>query len=112
MASAPALSNSLARILLLRFAASRLLLGIFIHTAPGLAAQASSLDVLHQQRRGTKLFAQSFMQGFEDVQTSIESDEIDHLEWAHRMIQTKLERFVDVVSGSNALLQHVGRAHV
>src|ERR1035438_3273961 len=87
----------------------RLLLRIFIHPAPRFAAQASGLDVLHQQRRGPKLFAQSFVQVFENVQASVESNQIDHLEWAHGMIQSKLEGSVDVLCGSNALLQHVKR---
>src|SRR6516164_9022490 len=82
------------------FLVLRLLLGIFIYSPPRLAAQPSSFDVLHHQRRWTELLAEALMQIFEDMQTSIQPDQIHHLEWTHRMIQSKLERLVDVVCGS------------
>ena len=57
---------------------------------PALASQPPGLNVLHHERRRTKLLAQGFMQVFEDVQARVESHKIDHLKWSHGVIESEL----------------------
>src|SRR5437867_1371972 len=47
------------------------------------------------------------MKESQDAQPRIESDEVDHLKRTHRMVQSELQRFVDVTRRSNAFLQHI-----
>src|SRR5262245_3231071 len=82
---------------------------VFIDAAADFASQTTGPDVLHEQRTRTVLLAHAALQILEDAQARIEPDEIDELERAHRMIETELQRFVDVACGGDAFEQHVER---
>ena len=49
------------------------------------------------------------MQIFENMESRVESDKVDHLERPHGMIQAQLQRFINIPGGGNSLLQHVER---
>src|SRR5262245_59905763 len=70
--------------------------GIVVHTLARLAAEASGFDVLDQDRTGAKLFAQGFMQIFEDVEARIEADQVHELEWSHGVVQPQLQGLVNI----------------
>ncbi len=82
---------------------------ILIHSAPRLPPQPPRLNVLHQQRRWTIFFSQRLVQIFENVQPRIETHQIHQLKRAHRMVEPKLQRLVDVRRRGDSLLQHVER---
>src|ERR1700728_7009 len=82
---------------------------ILINTTAGFAAQAASLYVLHQQWRGPVLVSERFVKVFEDAETRVEADEIDQFKRSHRMIETKLQRLINVGGRGDSLLQHVER---
>src|SRR5713226_2471192 len=63
-----------------------LLLRVVVNTASSLAAQPPFLDVLPQQRIGPVLFAKRLMEIFENLEPHVQTDEIDQLEGAHRMV--------------------------
>src|SRR5207245_3626397 len=85
------------------------LLGILVHSASRLAAQTTSLHILHQQWRGAELLAQRPMKIFKNVETSVEPYKIDQFERSHGMVEAKLESFVNVCCRSDPLLEHIKR---
>src|SRR5262245_51570835 len=82
---------------------------VLIDAATDFAPKAPGPDVLHEQRSRPVLLAHAAMQVLEDAQSRVEADEIDELERAHRMIEAKLQRLVDVARRGHALEQHVER---
>src|SRR5215211_5354183 len=84
-------------------------ISIVIDAATDLSAEAPRLDVLRNQRTGTVLLAHAAMQVLENAQPSVEADQIDQFEWPHRVIETQLQRLVDVARGGNAFHQHEER---
>src|SRR6185437_11421919 len=89
-----------------RFGGSGSLL-VVENAATGFAAEASGLDVLFEKRTRTVFVAERAVQMLKDAEAHVEPHEIDELEWAHGMIETELERFVDVRGGSDTFLKHV-----
>src|SRR6266403_4392095 len=87
-------------------ARSRFLPQILVDSAPVLPSQPPGLQVLHEQRSRTIFFAKCFVEVFEYLKPGVETDQVHQFERAHGMIKTKLERFVDVRSRGNPLLQH------
>src|SRR5262245_22287141 len=69
-------------------------------------AEPARLDVFHEQRTGAIFLAKRFVKEIENTQARIETHEINHLEWTHGMIQTELERLVDIAGARYAFLQH------
>src|SRR5688572_24412735 len=80
---------------------------IFIDAFTNLAAEAAGLDVLREQRTGTVFLPHAAVQVFEDAEPRVEADEIDQLEWAHRMVEPELQRLVDVTRRRDSFHQHV-----
>jgi len=91
---------------LLRFGGGVGRCGIVVHTAAGFAAEAALLDVLAEERAGFVFFTESGVEIFEDFQTDIEADEIDHFKRAHRVIEAELHGFIDVSGGGDACFEH------
>src|SRR5688572_12358307 len=82
---------------------------VFVDALAGLAAQAARLDVLHHEVVRAIALAQRLVQDGEDRQPRVESDQVDELERAHRMVEAQLERLVDVARAGHALLEHAER---
>src|SRR5204863_8768138 len=61
--------------------------GILEDASSAFSSQSPSFYVLHQKRSRTKLLAKSFVEVLEDVQPSVESNEIDQFKRSHWMIQ-------------------------
>jgi hypothetical protein len=80
-----------------------------VDAAPDLLPQASGLDVLDEERRRTVFLAQRPVQELEHRQTRVEADDVDELEWPHGVIESELERLVDVPRARHPLLEHEER---
>src|SRR5437773_7058747 len=62
------------------------LVRVFVDTFSNFFPQSSRFDVLHQERARTILFAERLMEEIEDAQPGIQTDQVDHLKRAHRMV--------------------------
>src|ERR1051326_174246 len=82
---------------------------VLVDAAPRLAAESPGGHVLLQQRAGTELLAEGALQEPEDREARVEAYEVHELERAHRVIETELERRVDIACTRDTLLQHVER---
>src|SRR5262245_26574763 len=82
---------------------------VIVDAAPDLAAQASGLDVLDEERGRAVLLAERTVQIFEDAETRVQTHQIDHLEWSHGMIEAELQCLVDIARRRDACLEHVER---
>ena len=69
-------------------------------------SEPARLDVFDEQWTGAVFLAERFIKEIENTQARIEANEIDHLEWTHRMIQSELECFVDISGAGHTFLQH------
>src|SRR5436853_1495594 len=83
------------------------LLRIFVDTLSCFFAEAPRFDVFHEQRAGPVFLAQGLMKKVQYAEARVEAHQIDHFEGAHGMVQTELQRLVDIASARDALLQHV-----
>src|SRR5262245_39526551 len=83
-----------------------LVVQIVIDAPSHFLSEPARLDVFDEQRAWPVLLAKRFMEEIENTQARIEADEIDHLEWTHRMIQSKLECLIDISGAGDTLLQH------
>src|SRR3954469_3278417 len=82
---------------------------VVIDPTSDFSAETAGLDVLRQQRAGAVLLPHAAVQVFEDAEPRVEADQIDQLEGAHRMIESQLERLVDVARRGHTLHQHEER---
>src|SRR5262245_60621438 len=62
---------------------------VVIDAATDLAAKAAGAHVLNEQRTRPVLLPHASVQVLEDAQPRVETDEIDQLEGAHRVIQSE-----------------------
>src|SRR3954470_17546096 len=60
--------------------------GILVHPAPGLATEASGLDIFDHQGRRAELISEGFVQIFKDTEARIQSYKINHFKWSHGMV--------------------------
>src|SRR5688572_14430412 len=69
---------------------------VFIDSLADLAPEPPGLDVLREQRTRPVLLPQAPVQVFEDAEARVQADEVHELEGPHRVIQTELQRLVDI----------------
>src|SRR5271166_4963703 len=74
---------------------------IVVDAAAGFAAQTAFLDVLAEQRVGAVLLAESLVEIFKDFEADVETDEIDHFERAHGVVQAEFDGFINVGCGGD-----------
>src|SRR4051794_20410479 len=84
-------------------------MSVLVDAAADLASETAGLHILREQRAGPILFAHAAVEVLEDAQARVEPDEIDQLEWAHRVVEPELERLVNVARRGDPFHQHVER---
>src|SRR4030095_869245 len=82
---------------------------VIVYAFAHFASEPSFADVLGEQRARPILLAERAVQILEDAETRVEADQIDELERTHRVVQSELERLVDVTWRGDAFHEDVGR---
>src|SRR5580765_9868 len=82
---------------------------VLVHPATALPAQPAGGHVLLDQRTRPELLAERPVQEAKDAEARVEPDQVHELERSHRVVQSQLQRLVDVGCARHALLQHVER---
>src|SRR5260221_14503578 len=86
-----------------------LLVGILVDTSSGFLSQPSCLNILNQQWCRLIFFTQSLVQVVEDMETSVEADQIHQVKRPHGMVQSQLQSFINIFCRGNSSSQHVER---
>src|SRR6188768_1017564 len=69
---------------------------VLINPSSDLSAKPPGFDVLREQRTLSVLFAKTSVQIFQNTEAGVEAHQVHKLERPHWMIQSELQRLVDV----------------
>src|SRR4029079_13799777 len=83
------------------------LLWIFVDTSADFFAETPRLNVFDQKGRGPVFFTERLMQKVENIQTRIQTHQVDHLKRTHGMVQSELQRLINIAGAGDAFLQHI-----